>query len=207
MNMDTTIQGRQLLRWGTAALLVMAASSASAQQYGELETTSTLQEATAIAERLVAQRANPVVAALEQVESKRLALELADLPAVREEEPAVVSAYAESIGSLGRHPSAETLSALTVAIQHEEPSVRLAGLTALREGASQGQPNSAALMTARTLVTSDADSRIRRQAFEAYCRWGDQDDVLVLAQTLGREPGPVRDLAVREWLRIERERQ
>ncbi|MEM8994106.1 MAG: HEAT repeat domain-containing protein, partial [Acidobacteriota bacterium] len=127
--------------------------------------------------------------------------------AVREEIPTAVHAYAASVGDLASHPSPETLDALTRAVQHEEPSVRLAALTALREGASQGRPNSAALLTARALITTDPDPRIRRQAFEAYCRWGDQDDVLVLSQSLGRRPGPVRDVAVREWLRIERERQ
>ncbi len=199
------------VRWAVKALvataLVASASWSSAQEQGTQQAGNTLQEATAIAEQLVAQRANPTDVALERVKAKRIALEFADLPVVREEVPAAVTAYAASVENLARHPNAETLSALTTAVQHQEPIVRMAALTALREGASQGRPGSIALVAARSLITTDADPRIRRQAFEAYCRWGDQDDVLGLSQTLGRKPGPVRDLAVREWLRIERERQ
>ncbi|MEM1182202.1 MAG: HEAT repeat domain-containing protein [Acidobacteriota bacterium] len=192
--------------WIATALLA-AASFVSAETPEAQPPAGTLLEATAIAEQLLAQRTHPVTAALERVEARRIALESADRSVVREEIPAAVHAYAASVGDLARHPSPETLDALTAAVQHEEPTVRLAALTALREGASHGRPHSTALQTARALITADPDPLIRRQAFEAYCRWGDQDDVLALSQTLGRQPGPVRDLAVREWLRIERERQ
>lgn len=199
-------------------LLVAFTHSASAQR--SLHSAS-LEEASAIAEQLLREREDPVLAALERVEEKRrLALDtesaiaLAGTPARAGEQPLdrahssfeLFGEYANSVALLAHVPDRRTLPALEEAARSSDAAVRHAAMLALREGASAGHPHSQALVMAHSAVLGDPDPRVRRQAFEAFRRWGSEDEVLALSQQLARVSGPVRDLAVREWIRIEQER-
>lgn len=192
-----------------AVALVFASAFASSPlcaQTPNKSSRSSLQEATAIAEQLAAARLDPVRFAIDRAESARRDLEHQEHRGAGAGEKAV-SRYAQRLAALVAVPRAETLSELTAALHRPEVELQLIALTALREGASVGRERSEALLLARQLLLDSPEPVVRRQAFEAYSRWGNQDDVLSLSQELGRTPGPVRDLAVREWLRIERERR
>ena len=81
--------------------------------------------------------------------------------------------------------------------------MRSAALEALRDGTVS---DAAVLDLVLSMAIGDVDPFIRRDALEVYVRYGDQADVLALVQALARKDGPTRDIAVREWLRIEQER-
>ena len=174
---------------------------------------TSLEEATAIAAQLLQRQRSPLAAALARVEQARVALHSVALspgsPGFERLEgdyDIAVSRYADRLAELGTTPDRRTLGELSSAIRHSDDQVRMAAVTALREGAAS-DPSDPILGDVRALVTGDPSPEIRRQAFEAYCRWGNQDDVLSLSMAQGRVAGPLQDLAVREWLRIERERE
>lgn len=203
MHRTTRVERKMPMLVGAAVLgfAVLTASPGSAQRES-----SSLSEANAIAERMLAEQTHPLIAALQRVDRAQQELATRAGSSDGDQPAGPVLRYAEAVSDLRRFPDAETLPAVLTAIQSAEAEVRRAGLRALRGGAASRNPNHPALLAARDLVVSDSSAGVRREAFEAYCRWGNQDDVLALSQQLGREAGPVRDLAVREWLRIERER-
>ena len=195
-----------------SAIVIVAASIRPASAQEPLRSTQSLEEATAIAAELLRRQEDPVRTAILGAERARATLEALPIapgaPGFDEiagQYEAAVALYAESLQALGHTPHVSTLGPLSAAVDHRDDRVRLASLAALREGAASDS-SAPVLREARALVTSDPSPQIRRQAFEVYCRWGDQDDVLSLSMSLGRAPGPVQDLAVREWIRIEKER-
>ena len=199
LNLKTPLLG------GAIVALCLCALPTTAQERG---TQASLEEATALAAMLIEHQQSPLESALTRVSEARIASESApaNLSGVTSSQSeAATSRYANSIQQLAGMPVPRTLGALAAAMTHPHASVRLASVVALREGASSRDPHSTALMRARDLILADPSPAVRRQAFEAYCRWGDQTDVLGLAKQLGRAAGPVQDLAVREWLRIEQE--
>ena len=187
-----------------------------------LQYRNTLEEATAIAARLTAEQEDPMTLAIDRVKLAKTALDEITIKArtfgeisndydfvddeVGGEYEAAMEQYTSSIQALGRFPHPNTLSALTPAVNHENTQVRLSALTALREGAAK-DPNEPILNTVRETILVDPSPEIRREAFEVYCRWGNQADLLSLSMELGRKANPVQDLAVREWIRIEKELQ
>jgi hypothetical protein len=171
----------------------------------------TLAEAQAIAAQLDQNREDPLAKALRLADEAKAAMDnlvAADGAGVQQSKAYENAAetYAESLEDLGRMPHPDTLAALSPAVDHPDPQVRLAAVRALREGAAQDS-QAPVLATVRGLILSDPEPEIRREAFEVYCRWGDQEDMLLLAMDLGRKAGPLQAVAVREWIRIETERQ
>ena len=194
------------------AILLVAGSLTPTLAQDLVRRHTSLEEATAIAAQLTQRQANPVRVAIATTARARATLDALPTWPGRQGSNALEGAYeqaieryAESVLELGETPHPDTLAELSAAIRHSDDRVRYAALTALREGAVSSS-HSPILSDARALITGDPVPVIRRQAFEVYCRWGDQDDVLSLSMTLGRAPGPVQDLAVREWIRIEKER-
>jgi hypothetical protein len=116
-----------------------------------------------------------------------------------------VQRYAKRLQNLGSRPHPDTLKVLFPAVGHPEAQVRKAALIALREGAANN-PQAPVLNQVYDMILNDSVIEVRREAFEVYCRWGDRDDLLLLSMELGREAGPLQDLAVREWIRVEKER-
>ena len=185
------------------ALLLVAVFVALPSGAEEPAARSSLEEATAIAAELALQRENPMVAALLKVDNARRDLASISAPPGSEDYHAAAGRYADSLLALRWHPHPDTVVELGLAVRHADDQVRLAALSAMREGAADGK--SLILGEVGALITNDPNPAIRREAFEVYCRWGDQGHVLSLAVSLGRAPGPVQDLAVREWIRIEKE--
>ena len=203
--------------FGLTMMALVMATSVTAQRpvmdQESVRSRTSLEEATAIAARLLSRQQSPVAAAIGEVVEAR---EMLDSVAISPGSPGfeqlegeyerAVARYADRLLELGATPDRSTLGVLSAAIHHSDDRVRMAVVTALREGAAN-DPSEPILIDVRALATGDPSPEIRRQAFEAYCRWGNQDDVLSLATALGRVAGPLQDLAVREWLRIERERE
>ncbi len=111
--------------------------------------------------------------------------------------------YAQALAGLGVFQDAKRLEVLTPALEYDDTGVRMAALQALRDGTVH---DPAVLSRVRELLIGDTDPRVQREALEVYVRYGDPEDVLSLVQMLGRTEGPMRDIAVREWNRIEMER-
>ena len=110
--------------------------------------------------------------------------------------------YAESLRALGHFHDPVRLDVLAPALHSQSTRVRRAALEALRDGTVRDE---AVLGQVRGMATGDSDPSVRRDALEVYVRYGNPTDVLSLVQSLGRASGPTRDIAVREWLRIEKE--
>jgi hypothetical protein len=181
---------------------------------------SSLEEATRIAKELMAQREDPLQYALRkareaaaQAEAARQAAEKeqADRSADGEdaagpggdERQRADVAYADALSALGQFQDPQRLDVLAPALGSDSTAVRSTALGALRDGTVSDE---AVLDQVKTMVTSDPDPYVQREALEVYVRYGDQSEVLSLVQTLGRTSGPTQDIAVREWLRIEKER-
>lgn len=166
---------------------------------------TSLDEATRIAQELNEQREDPfgydqrqILAAADA--RAQVTGEGPDADRQREE---LDAEYARRLERLGRYQGDEKLEALAPALADESNVVRTAALRALRDGTIEDLTT---LSDVREMALSDPDYAVRREAFEVYVRYGDQDDVLIMAQEMGRAAGPLRDIAVREWVRIERER-
>jgi hypothetical protein len=181
---------------------------------------SSMDEATRIANQLLAQRENPMQYAMrkarEAAAEAEAAKEASDAELTRRaaagedaSESGVDRAqgpdrvYADSLRALGQFQDSERLEVLSPALSSDIKDVRSAALEALRDGTVS---DVAVLSEVRSMATGDSDPYVQRDALEVYVRYGDQDDVLSLVQSLGRTDGPTRDIAVREWLRIEKER-
>ena len=168
---------------------------------------SSLEEATRIANELIAQRENPLQFAMRKAREAAAEAEAARKASESETEGDQTQdrdrRYAESLRALGQFQDPERLEVLAPALGSDSKNVRTAALEALRDGTVG---DVAVLDQVRSMATGDADPYVQRDALEVYVRYGDQSDVLSLVQTLGRASGPTRDIAVREWLRIEKER-
>ncbi len=179
-----------------------------------------LEEAIRIANELMAQREDPLQYALRQAreaaaaagaaqeaaekEQARRAAEGEDAAALDDGPQDAYRAYADSLRVLGQFQDAERLDVLAPALGSTSTEVRSAALEALRDGTASEDPT--VLGQVRGMATGDADPFVQRDALEVYVRYGDQSEVLSLVQSLGRTSGPTRDIAVREWIRIEKER-
>lgn len=161
-------------------------------------------EATRIARELLARQEDPLSADLRSVEEARAAAERARAGDEDDKTEDGNQRYAAALLQLGRYQSEATLPALMPALSHADRGVRGSALRAMRWGTVS---DADALSKVREMINTDANPRVRREAFEVYSRYGDQDDVLTLAQELGRQDGVIQDIAVREWLRIEKERE
>ena len=168
-----------------------------------------LAEATAIAATLASRVKNPLGTALDEAEQAGALVASIPMPLAGQEPSseyeAAVEAYGDKLLALASFPDSSTVGTLAQGIQHESSEIRLAALSALKEGALSGG-GAAVLSWIQQIATSDPSPVVRREAFEVFCRWGNQSDVYGLATSLGRNPGPVQDLAVREWIRLEKER-
>ncbi|MGH8583328.1 MAG: HEAT repeat domain-containing protein [Gammaproteobacteria bacterium] len=110
--------------------------------------------------------------------------------------------YAQALAGLGAFQDAKRLEVLSPALEYDDTGVRMAALRALRDGTVH---DPAVLSRVREMLIGEPDPGVQREALEVYVRYGDPDDVLSLVQTLARKEGPMRDIAVREWNRIEME--
>jgi len=166
---------------------------------------TSLEEAMRIARELNEKREDPFGYDLRQVvmaDEARARLEGRGPDADRQREE-LDAEYARRLERLGRYQGDEKLEALAPALAEDSREVRTAALRALRDGTVQDLTT---LSDVREMAISDPDYAVRREAFEVYVRYGDQDDVLAMAQEMGRAAGPLQDIAVREWVRIEQER-
>jgi hypothetical protein len=168
---------------------------------------SSLEEATRIANELIAQRENPLQFAMRKAREAAAEAEAARKASESEAGGGQTQdrdrRYAESLRALGQFQDPERLEVLAPALGSDSKDVRTAALEALRDGTVN---DDAVLDQVRSMATGDADPYVQRDALEVYVRYGDQSDVLSLVQSLGRTSGPTRDIAVREWLRLEKER-
>ena len=166
------------------------------------EAAASMEEAARIADELIAQRENPLEHAMRQArEAAAKAAAAAKLPQ-GESGPDSERGYADSLRALGAFQDPDRLSVLDPALDSRSKDVRAAALDALRDGTVRDE---SVLSRVRSLITSDPDPSVRRGALEVYARYGSPAEVLALVQSLGRTSGAARDIAVREWLRIERE--
>jgi hypothetical protein len=194
----------------TQEAILPAADQAADAQKGEetvagSDDETSLEEATRIAQELHEKRVDPFRYDLRRArtaDSARAQVEGGghDAEQTRQE---LDAEYARRLERLGRYQGDEKLEVLAPALTEGSGTVRTAALRALRDGTVQ---DLATLSDVREMALSDSDYSVRREAFEVYVRYGDQDDVLSMAQELGREAGPLQDIAVREWVRIEQER-
>jgi hypothetical protein len=180
---------------------------------------SSLEEAIRLANELAAQQEDPLQFAMRraqeaaaEAEAERQAHEQERARRAAEGNDAVEAGrgqpqdgydrYADSLRALGRFQDPERIDVLAPALDSESRSVRGAALEALRDGTVT---DAAVLDRVRGMITGDSEPGIQREALEVYVRYGNQSDVLSLVQSLGRVNGPTRDIAVREWIRIEKE--
>lgn len=147
---------------------------------------SSLEEASRIAGELLAHRENPLQSAI------RTAQEAAGDEARQ----------ADSLRALGQFQDPARLDVLASALGSKNAKVRIAALEALRDGTVN---DASVLSMVRNMVLKDPEPGVQREALEVFVRYGDQADALSLAQSLGRAGGPAQDIAVREWIRIEKE--
>jgi hypothetical protein len=181
---------------------------------------SSLDEATRIANELMAQREDPLHYAMRTAREAAAAAEAAQEAAEKEQArrategedaagldddhgQGAYKTYANALRALGQFQDSERLDVLAPALGSQSKEVRSAALEAMRDGTVA---DDTVLGQVRSMATGDADPYVQRDALEVYVRYGDQSDVLSLVQSLGRTSGPTRDIAVREWLRIEKER-
>lgn len=178
---------------------------------------SSLAEAIRLANELAAQQEDPLQFAMRRAreaaaeaerqareqELQRRAAEGEDATEARRGNPQDgYDRYADSLRELGRFQDPERMDVLAPALESESRTVRGAALEALRDGTVS---DAAVLDRVRSMITGDSEPGIQRKALEVYVRYGDPSDVLSLVQSLGRVDGPTRDIAVREWIRIEKE--
>jgi hypothetical protein len=161
---------------------------------------TSLEEATRIANELAEAQEDPVSAAIER--AKAAAAAAADAP----EDPMSAERYAEALGALQDVQDSRVLDVASQALQSPSYQARAAALRAIRYN-SETSSDPMLLGELSGVVTSDPNPQVRREALEVLVRYGDSAEVLSLVQTLGRTESPVRDIAVREWLRIEKEMQ
>lgn len=182
---------------------------------------SSREEAMRLARELAQQQEDPLTSALREAQEALAENETARQRVEEErvrrlaagEDPTQVGAlapdgqyaarYAQALAGLGAFQDAKRLEALAPALEYEDTGVRMAALQALRDGTVH---DPVVLSRVLEIANADPDPRIQREALEVYVRYGDPEDVLSLVQMLGRREGPLRDIAVREWNRIELER-
>jgi len=164
---------------------------------------SSMEEATRIANELMAQSENPLQHAMRKAREAATGAEGAQAsPEAGEDAQGREARYADSLRALGQFPDPERLDVLAPALGAKSRTVRSAALEALRDGTVRDE---SVLGSVRGMATGDSDPIVQRQALEVYVRYADRSEVLALVQSMGRTSGPARDIAVREWMRIEKE--
>jgi hypothetical protein len=110
-------------------------------------------------------------------------------------------AYLDAIDDLNTHDEARAVEALVPALEMDDRDARLAGLETMRELSHTARTPAAVGAAKRAFETADDDA-VERAAIEVLARYGDQQEVMRLLESLALSEGPNRDLAVREWIRI-----
>jgi hypothetical protein len=214
------MRGKYLVTTVLAITLMTAGGLLKAADNGmRARAESSFDEATRIANEMTAQRENTLQYAIRRAQEMAVDVKAAEealklepaRPATagevvsgsgRERTQNAYSAYAESLHAFRQFQDPERLEALLPALDSQSNRVRRAALEALRDGTVHDE---AVLGKVRDMVTNDSDPSVQREALEVYARYGNRSEVLSLVQSLGRLNGPTRDIAVREWLRIEKE--
>ena len=170
------------------------------EAFGELEASpeTSMEEAIRIANELIVAQEDPLAAAIREVEEAGATAHKApdDLESAKR--------YLEALRGLSDFQDPRLLDVLAPAIASRHSAIRSVALEVMRYNPLES--DSSTLDRVYQMATSDPDPQVRRNALEVYVRYGDQNEVLSAVQALGRIDGPARDIAVREWIRIEQER-
>lgn len=180
---------------------------------------SSIEEANRIAEELASQQEDPLQYAMRKAKEAQAAIEEAmeqaklerarraaggeDIGELDDSKAQIAyKTYAEALRALGEFQDAARMEVLAPALNSDNAMVRSAALDAMRDGTVY---DADVLNQVLSLAIRDTDVGVQRGALEVYVRYADQADVLSLVQAIARAEGPTRDIAVREWLRIENE--
>jgi len=145
---------------------------------------------------LAESQGDPVASAIERAKEGAAAAAAGD--AISEKR------YADALAALADYQDPRVADVAVSAMQSPSYAARASLLRVMRYNPeASADPDS--LADLRGLVTNDPNPQVRREALEVLVRYGDSAEVLSLVQGLGRREGPVRDIAVREWVRIETE--
>ena len=164
---------------------------------------TSLEEARRLEDQVKRANPDPVDIAIESVNQAALDVRLQGESV--EDNESGNQQYIDALKALENLQDPRLETPLVNALEAEDSNARTVALRALRNNPLD--TGSRTLRTVYRLVTSDPDPIVRREALEVYVRYADEESALTLVQQLGREDGPARDIALREWIRIETERQ